>query len=902
MSYLCIYFEAHQPRRLRKRPSLATPFDDDLNAEILNKVADKCYLPANEMFGELTLRYPEFRICLSVTGTLLEQARRFRPDVVRSFQELGRIARETGRIEFLAETYYHSLSGLFRDGNKEEFRHQIQLHVRLMEEVLGVKPTSFRNTELLFNNSIAAVAASKGFRAILCERRPDMIAGHSPNAVFVDKLKKIKVLPRNDGLSDELAFRFSHRHITAEDFAEWVAMIDGEAVLVGMDYEAIGEHQWRDTGIFDFFKHLPEALARRPNVLCRNPTEIAEAVHDGPVADVDDLATSSWADAGRDTNAWLGNSAQQDLLFRYQEIERRVKSAGDENLISTWRHLGTSDHYYYMCTTRHGSDGGVHQYFSHFDDPPQAIEAYTTVLTQLETELTGPVRKFHLRRKARRPRILLVTPEITELPPGFGNLANLIRAKGGGLADISAALVAEMIRFGLDIHIALPRYERQMLENASISQRELDHLMSLFHNTEPIHLVQDSAFANLQHVYEHTPWNTALHRAEAFQRTVINQVLSEAMPEHGKMLVHCNDWMTGLIPAAAKVRGLPSLFTVHNIYTDKDTLRNIEACGIDVSRFWHELYLEQHPDFVPNPWETVGVDFLLSGIKAASHVNTVSPSFLQEIVNGYFPDVISLALRREIRAKYDVGAASGILNAPRSDVDPRVARGLVRNYDDKTVMEGKRDNKLAFQRRMGLTENPDAALFFWPHRIYSQKGPGLLAEIALPIVHHYWDECLEIAIVGNGDPYWEDAFGAISCGSGGRIAYQHFDPDLSELGKAAADFIVMPSLYEPCGLPQMEGMRYGTLPVVRATGGLKDTVQPLSEDGTSGNGFVFNDFVPDALWWGMSEAMRFHLRPREWKEMVIRRVMRESRERFNLENTTREYIRIYEELLGEKLL
>jgi ADP-glucose type glycogen/starch synthase len=904
MSYLCLYFEAHQPRRLKKKPSLAAPFDDALDQQILNRVAAKCYLPANALFARLVQEEPDFRVCLSVTGTLLEQARRFNPELVKSFQKLGKVARETGRIEFLAETYYHSLSGLFRDGEKEEFRAQVQLQAALLEELLGVVPTSFRNTELQYNNSIARVAGDLGFQAILCERRSDFVRGQSPNAVFTDRLKRMRVLPRNDGLSDELAFRFTHRHFTAEDFAGWVGTIDGECVLVGMDYEAIGEHQWTDTGIFEFWQFLPQALRRYPNVVMHNPTEIAAAFSgELPVCDIHDLATSSWADEGRNTNAWLGNRAQQDLFQELQELEARVRSAGDSNLLETWRHLGTSDNFYYMCTTRHGADGGVHDYFSHFADLSQAIAAYTTVLTELRCELGGLRSSVQIKKKARRPRILLVTPEVTELPPGIGNLANFVRAKGGGLADISSALVAEMVRLGLDVHVALPKYERQICDFAQISRGELDRLVSLFQTSEAIHLVQDSAFAHLQDVYEYGGGtNSARHRAEAFQRAVINQILDVAMPAHGKMLVHCNDWMTGLIPAAARSRGLPSLFTLHNVHTDKDTLRNLERCGIDVSRFWKDLYLEQHPDFVANPWDTIGVDFLLSGIKAAHLVNTVSPSFLLEIVNGYFPDIVSWRVREEVRAKHAAGAATGILNAPKSTVDPRLAPGLKRNFDEDTVLEAKRENKISFQQHTGLAVNPDAPLFFWPHRLYDQKGPGLLADIALALVQQYWNEGLQIAVVGNGDPRWERAFGTIACGSQGRITYQHFEEGLSELGKAGADFILMPSLYEPCGLPQMEGLRYGTLPVVRATGGLKDTVQHLDVAGDRGNGFVFNDFSADALWWAIAEAMKFHRLGAEQRRGVLQRVMREAAATFNLEKTTLQYVRLYERLLGEKLI
>jgi glycogen synthase len=172
----------------------------------------------------------------------------------------------------------------------------------------------------------------------------------------------------------------------------------------------------------------------------------------------------------------------------------------------------------------------------------------------------------------------------------------------------------------------------------------------------------------------------------------------------------------------------------------------------------------------------------------------------------------------------------------------------------------------------------------------------------MPLVKHYWNEGLQIAVVGSGDPKWEQAFGALSYASHGRIAFRSFDPLLSEVGKAAADYVLMPSLYEPCGLPQMEGPRYGALPIVRSTGGLRDTIEHLAPSGETGNGFVFNDFVPDALWWACTEAMRFQAQPLEWRAAVIRRVMSEARAKFNLEVTTLKYVRIYERLLGEKLL
>jgi ADP-glucose type glycogen/starch synthase len=599
---------------------------------------------------------------------------------------------------------------------------------------------------------------------------------------------------------------------------------------------------------------------------------------------------------------WLGNKAQRELLRMHQGMENKVKAADDEKLLSIWRHLSTADHYYYMSTSADPGISEMRDDFTHYSDATEAIMNYTLLLTEVSSELKERFPRANIHRKRRQPRILLVTPEVTELPPGMGNLANFVSAKGGGLADISAALVAELVRLGLDVHVALPKYERQMRDYARVSQHDLDRMVGVFQNVEAIHLVHDSAFVHLQDVYQEGDAYDAMRRAIAFQRNVIGNVLDAAMPSHGKMLVHCNDWMTGLIPAAARARGFASLFTVHNIHTGRESLRNLERWGIDVSRFWQELYLEKHPDFVDNPWETVGVDFLLSGIKAADHVNTVSPTFLREMVDGYFPNLINNQIRDALCAKYNMGCASGILNAPKSTVDPRVTRELRVNYGASNVMAAKRENKLAFQREMGLLENADAPLFFWPHRLFDQKGPGLLAEISMSLLNVYRDDGLQIAVVGNGDTVWEDAFGTLSCGSGGRIAYAHFKAALSELGKAAADFILMPSLYEPCGLPQMEGMRYGTLPIVRATGGLKDSVQHLNITAETGNGFVFNDFLPDALWWACQEAMRFYRCPVNLRERIIRRVMKEGMEHFNLEKTTLQYVRIYERLLGEKLI
>lgn len=874
-----------------------------MERHIINKAAEACYLPINDLISHLLETDKDFRVSMTVSGTLLELADRYHPHLLESYRHLGKLAQQTKRLEFVAEPYYHSLSSLFKDARKKEFRNQIELHRKQLRDMLGVETHCLVNSGFLFNNGIAATAGEMGFKGILCEPRNDMLDGRSPNSVYINNKRTIKVLPRNRDMSTDILQRFTSRNFSADEYALWLSRIDGEMVFLGLDCETLAHRLGAKSKLTSFFYDLPKAIRKHSGIVVRNPSEIADSVGGArPVADVGDLATSSWTDSGRNTNLWLGNRSQQELFQTYQAMEHKIKSGNSKRTLEVWRNLGSSDNFHAMCTALPEASFVQQRFFSHHGDASEAIMAYTVILTELRAELQQSQTQQKIIHNKRRPRILLITPEVTELPSGFGNMANMVRAKGGGLADISSALVAELIRLGLDIHIALPKYERQMRKYGHMSQGEADQFMTVFQSSDPIHLATDSSFSYVQDVYEGTGQNTSLHRATAFQRQVINNIIAEALPEHGKMLIHCNDWMTGLIPAAAKLHGIPSVFTVHNIHTDGNTLRNLELYGIDVGRFWKNLYLDGYPMPEGELWEKCRVNFLLSGIKAADHVNTVSPTFLQEIVDGFFPDIIDGRIRRELAEKTRSGCASGILNAPKSEVDPKLSPLLIQNYSTSDAVEGKKINKLSLQRKMGLQINAAAPVMFWPHRLFEQKGPRLLAEIALSLVNKYADQHLQIAVVGNGAPEWEDAFGTISCGSNGRIGYKHFDPVLSEIGKAGADFILMPSLYEPCGLPQMEGMRYGTLPIVRATGGLKDSVQHLNIEEDTGNGFVFNDYVPDALWWACNEAMKFYALPAEKREAIIQRVMRQARNTFNLERTTIEYVKIYERLLGEKLL
>ena len=493
----------------------------------------------------------------------------------------------------------------------------------------------------------------------------------------------------------------------------------------------------------------------------------------------------------------------------------------------------------------------------------------------------------------RKPRILVVTPEITYLPEGMGNMAQQMHAKAGGMADVSASLVSALYELGADVHVALPNY-RKMFRTEGLEHRIKEYLgVAQKIGRERIHLAEDQIFYHRSEVYSSKNVKMAL----AFQREVINRIIPKVQPD----LVHCNDWMTGLIPPAARPLGIKSLYTIHNIHTEKMTMAEIEDNGIDSASFWEFLYFERFPDSYEESRASNAVDFLASGILSSDNMNTVSHTFLQEIVNGEH-EIVPSTIRQEMRRKVDFGSATGILNAPDASYNPENDSALVKNYTASNLSEGKAQNKLALQKRLGLEQNPSAPLLFWPSRLDPiQKGCQLFADILYEVVADYSDISLQIAIVANGS--YQHHFKELVDlhGLENRVAVVDFDESLSRLAYAGSDFILMPSLFEPCGLPQMVSCKYGTLPIVRDTGGLHDTCEPLQRDGASGNAFRFQNYTPEELRGAIDEAVQFYRQPFEWKLHVIQRVMRESAERFNHERTAKAYIDLYEKMLGVKV-
>ena len=360
--------------------------------------------------------------------------------------------------------------------------------------------------------------------------------------------------------------------------------------------------------------------------------------------------------------------------------------------------------------------------------------------------------------------------------------------------------------------------------------------------------------------------------------------------------------MTGLIPAAARRMGIPCLFTVHNIHTQKLTLAQVEDAGIDAAEFWSNLYYSYPPYSYEESRNNNPIDLQASGCFAAHFINTVSPTFLEEVVNGWHSFVPD-SIRNEMRAKYNAGCAAGILNAPDAADNPVTDDKIPFKYGPDNHWEMKRQNMLALQHALGLEENADAPLFFWPSRLDPvQKGPQLLTDITYRFLEKYAAQGAQLAIIANGpyqQPFWDiQNFHGLHK----RLAVHNFDGRLSQLGFAASDFTLMPSLFEPCGLPQMQAPIYGSLAVAHNTGGLHDTVNPLDWNASTGNGFVFDTYDAGGLFWAMDQAMAFFMQPREIREREIRRIMSESLRRFNHEECAKEYIKLYEKMLDRPLV
>jgi alpha-amylase len=387
MPSVCFYFEVHQPFRVRPYDVFQVGrhhdyFDDRLNREVMQKVARKCYLPTNAAMLRLIERHQgKFRVAYSITGVALEQMRAYAPEAIESFRRLV----ATGCVELLAETYYHSLASRY---DLPEFREQVAMHARLMQQLFGVTPRVFRDTELIYDDQLGREIAALGYRGMLSEGPDDVLDWRSPNFVYRAADADLPLLLKNYRLSDDIAFRFSNRGwsdfpLTADKFARWLHELSdsGNTVNLFMDYETFGEHHWPETGIFEFLDHLPAAVLAHPAWDFRTPSEVIDTY--SPIAPLSFPRTASWADVARDLSAWNGNEMQAKALSRVYALGARIRRRNNPALLALWRKLTTSDHFYYMSTKWFG-DGEVHAYFSPYESPYEAFINYMNALDDLE--------------------------------------------------------------------------------------------------------------------------------------------------------------------------------------------------------------------------------------------------------------------------------------------------------------------------------------------------------------------------------------------------------------------------------------------------------------------------------------------------------------------------------------
>jgi len=388
---ICFYFQVHQPFRLKRYRFFDIGhdnyyYDDYTNESIMRKVADKCYLPANKLILELIEKHKgKFKVSFSISGLAINQFRLYAPEVLDSFRKLA----ATGMVEFLAETNSHSLAAL---RSRSEFERQVSEHGAMMKEFLGVESTSFRNTELIYSDTIGTWVAEMGYKSMITEGAKHVMGWKSPNYLYCNAINpRLKILLRNFVLSDDIAFRFSNRDwsewpLTADKYASWISRlgVKRELINIFLDYETFGEHNWKETGIFNFLEHMPSAIMKKTPFKFMTPSEVADQLQ--PVSAISVPSPISWADEERDLTAWLGNELQVAALDKLYSLASKVSKCEDQHIKKDWEYLQTSDHFYYMAT-KFFSDGAVHSYFNPYETPYDAFMNYMNVLSDFEIRL-----------------------------------------------------------------------------------------------------------------------------------------------------------------------------------------------------------------------------------------------------------------------------------------------------------------------------------------------------------------------------------------------------------------------------------------------------------------------------------------------------------------------------------
>jgi alpha-amylase len=385
--HLVLYLQVHQPRRLRPFRffdigSRGEYFDDKQNKEIVERVARQSYLPANAILLKLIKKYPQIKVVFSVSGVAIDQFKEYTPEVLQSFRALA----NTGNVEFLSETDHHSLACMMPG---DEFEIQVLDHTAKLHEHFGVRPSVFRNTELIYNDEIGKRVEALGFNGVFIDGVDRVLHGRSPHHLYQHPDQQgLKIFTRNYNLSDDIAFRFAHHGpLTVERYMSWLQGIPAheDLITLAMDYETFGEHQKQNSGILNFFEGLLKALAKQDRIVMATASEAIMNLKPRDILSVPHYI--SWADRERDLSAWLGNDMQRDAFDCMVRMERDIKSIDDSDLLERWRWLQTSDHFYYMSTKKN-DDGNVHAYFSPYPSPYEAFMNYMNVLNDFSYQVS----------------------------------------------------------------------------------------------------------------------------------------------------------------------------------------------------------------------------------------------------------------------------------------------------------------------------------------------------------------------------------------------------------------------------------------------------------------------------------------------------------------------------------
>ncbi len=886
MQPLIFYFQIHHPLLLH--PDRDKFLWDEKNRETFAEKAKRCYLPAVRMLASLVGKFPDFRVTLGLSGIFLDQAELYQSELIRALQDLLDVGRENHRVEFLDETHYHSLASLFADPRKQEFRDQVSLHRDRLAKHFGTRPTSFCNTDLIFNNDIAAVVSDMGYTAMLSEMAD---TGSFCPTLYRARGTDLLIIPRNRDLSDDIRIRFAQHPFTARQYLERIGKISEGVVLLGCDLDHWGETDSESTGIGKFWEGMADALPSFPSLEVVTPTELARRFRDRdlPVLDIPAPVGGDRVEIKRQTGGWLDDPAQFDLFHDIEKMEEIARKAGGE-LLNHWRHLTSADHLY-ATHQRTGNETSLRAYENPYSE---SLASAVHILTRKIDILAVTIFRFEILTRKEKPAVLIITPETGRLPEDLGGLAKYISGKSGGQGEVISALCEGLTERGVDVHLAVLNLKKRFQRESRLSAQQWREVRYKI-DPEKIHLVSSGVFSDLLSAYGGNP----LLNAAEFQREIVNNVIKTVSARHGgRLIVHTHDWMAGgIINAYLKARGVPVLHTVHNVFTGHIPLDML--FGVDLEDCSENLFYS----------EEAGrrcIDSQATAIKNATLINFVGEQFLKEVVYDYFIDrpLVPPGVRTEVKAKYFFGTAISILNAPPAYMYPERCDFCVEKFGpDDNVMDAKRINRIEFQKRMGLNIDPDAILLFWPSRLDpTQKGVELLEQVAGPFAVDHPD--IQIAIVGDGvgnDRKHVEILGRIAYASGGRISYQPFSEELCMLGYAAASDVFGASLYEPCGQIDQVGNIFGATATNRDTGGYHDKIRELrlkisGAPQDVGNGFLFRDYDARGLWYGLENSVRFHRRPPEIREPQIKRIMRETRQRYRLENMIAAYIRAYERI------